>query len=118
MQVHVDKHGSINSVFKFTCHGMVGATHLIMERGKVNTPMADVCKGGPIRVAYQNLPGIFWVLEDNEMFQYQNDGGYLNHMTFPHEILTSFFIANQLSPTFLDNPNLVSRYFFFTLYFV
>ena len=89
-----------------------------MKWGRVNTPVTDVCNGGQIRVAYQNLPGVFWVFEDNEMFQYQNDGSYLNHMTFPHEILTSFFIENQLSPTFLDNPNLVRRYFFFTLYFV
>ena len=64
VQVHVDKHGSISSVLKFTCHDRVGTTQLLMEWGIVNTHVADVCKWGQIRVAYDNLPGVFWVLKD------------------------------------------------------
>ena len=84
-----------------------------MKWGRVNTPVADVCNGSQIRVAYNNLRGVFWVMDNNKMFQYQYDGSqFINHMTFPHEILSTFFIANQLSPTFLDNPNLVREHFY------
>ena len=80
-----------------------------MKWGRVNTPVTDVCNGGQIRVAYNNLPGVFSVnMKDNKMvqyqYQYQYDGSLLmNHMTFPHEILTSFIIEHELSLNFLYN---------------
>jgi hypothetical protein len=70
-----------------------------MERGKVNMPVADVCKGGEIRVAYNNAHNWFEVdLKKNEMVKF-----YYGPYTFPYEILYSFLTKYQLSPTYKYN---------------
>ena len=99
--MHVDRQGSISSRFLFSCHGGAKYTQLLMESGKVNMPVRDVCKGGQIRVSYNNKPGWFQVdMKDNKMVEYD---GSQNHISFPQEILSSFLIEHQLSPAFLYN---------------
>ena len=48
-------------------------------------PVTYVCKGGQIRVAYNNLPRWFEVdMKNNEMVQFEYDGSQkVNHVTFP-----------------------------------
>ena len=84
---------------------MAKSSQLLMERGMVNMPVKDVCKGGQIRVAYNNLPRWFEVdMKNNEMVQFEYDGSQkAKHVTFPHEILYSFLIEHQLSPIFMYN---------------
>ena len=130
MKVNIDKHGYPSSSFNFTCHGdnsrpkrgplaaaFVPAksgtkrrfsepgkpTQLLMQNGKVNRPLAYVCKGGLIRVAWNEIPGLLDVdTEENKMVEFLYDGSQqTNHLTFPHEILTSFLMAHQLSPTYM-----------------
>ena len=74
-----------------------------MERGTVTAHVADVCKGRQIRVAW-NWMGILNMKEkDNKFIQYNYADVthlYANHITFPHEILSSFLTEHHLSPTF------------------
>ena len=112
----MDKHGSISSRFQFTCRGSIGTTRrfslakttqLLMERGRVNMPVEDICKGGKIRVAWNEMPGWFDVdTKDNKMVQFDYPNSkpmHTSHLTYPHEILTSFMIEHQLSPIYLNN---------------
>ena len=130
MQVNVDKHGNPSSSFNFTCHGVKSGpkrgplssafvpaksltkrrfsepgkpTQLLMKNGKVNRAVADVCKGGQVRIAWNEIPGWLDVdMENNKMVEFVYDGSqHTNHLTFPQEILSSFLISNQLSPTFM-----------------
>ena len=61
--------------------------------------VADFCKGGEIRVAYNNVLNWFEVdMKKNEMFQF-----YYGPYTFPYEILYSFLTKYHLSPTYMYN---------------
>ena len=84
---------------------MAKSTQLHMKGVRVNSPVGNVCKGGQIRVAYNNMAGWFDVdMKDNKMVEYFYDGSQnINHITFPHEILTSFLNVHQLSATYLYN---------------
>ena len=70
-------------------------------------PVEDVCKGGKIRVAWNEMPGWFDVdTKDNKMVQFDYPNSkpmHTSHLTYPHEILTSFMIEHQLSPIYFDN---------------
>ena len=70
-----------------------------MKRGEVNRDVGDVCKGGNIRVAFNNDVGRFEVF-DNKMVEYNGLG--LGSAT-DYEILSSFFIYYKITATFFDN---------------
>ena len=70
-------------------------------------PVEDVCKGEKIRVAWNEMPGWFDVdTKDNKIVQFDYPSSipmHTSHLTYPHEILTSFLIEHQLSPIYLNN---------------
>ena len=83
---------------------MAKSTKLLMDRGRVSRPLGDVCKGGEIRVAYNNAVGWYLMDWNDKMVEYEYDGSQsINHVTFPHEILSSFYNKNQLNPTYVYN---------------
>ena len=106
--MNVDSQGSISSTFIFFCYGVpTQSTKLELVRGEYR-PVADLCQGRQVRVAYNNLAGLFWVnMEKNTMYTAtvaksvkraaSGSGSY------SHEILTTFFDAHQLSPVFINN---------------
>ena len=103
MKVHVDRQGSINPTFLFTCYGVSSKSiQLDLVRWKVNRPMADVCQGGQIRVAFYQYPHFFEV-DNNKVKEWHPKWSILFGLAFPYEILNTFFDANQLSPIFLDS---------------
>ena len=106
----MDKHGSLSSTYHFTCHGRVGATRrfsvaakstqLELVRGKANRPVADVCQGGKIRVAYDPYA---LEVKDNKMVKYHVRWSAWDGIAYNYEILSTFLNANQLIPTYIDN---------------
>ena len=90
---------------------MAKSTKLLMDRGRVSRPLGDVCKGGEIRVAYNNAVGRYLMDWNDKMVEYEYSGSQsINHVTFPHEILSSFYNKHQLSPTYVYNYQMVGRH--------
>ena len=90
---------------------MAKSTELLLERGRVSRPLRDVCRGGEIRVAYNNAPGLYLMDWNDKMVEYEYDGSQsINHVTFPHEIITSFHKKHQLRPTYKYNYQQWGRY--------
>ena len=74
-----------------------------MDRGRVSMPVGNVCKGGQIRVAWYPMLNWFDVdMEENKMVEFNHRVAF-QHVTFPHEIFSAFFISHKLSPIFLEN---------------
>ena len=69
---------------------------LKLVRGRYK-PVTDVCKGGQIRVAFNQYPGYFEV-KDNKMKKYDWQG-----WTYDWEVLSTFFINHQLRAVYFDN---------------
>jgi hypothetical protein len=111
VKVHVDKHGSLSSTFDLTCHGKGGSkrrfslftAQLALERGKLNRPVADVCQGGLVRVAFDQYNLIEVDTGDNRMVEYDLKWSIIQNRADSYEILSSFFNEHQLTPTFIDN---------------
>jgi hypothetical protein len=76
------------------------STQMELVRGKVNRPVADVCQGGKIRVAY--IPYVFEV-KDNKMVKYPVSDSAWYGVAYDYEILSTFLNAHQLIPTYIDN---------------
>ena len=108
VQVQVDRQGSISSSFLFTCYGLPAkSTQLGLVRGRYR-PVAGLCQGRQIRVAFNQFPGLFMVnMEDNTMYDapvwWSVMSAASGSGSYHYEILDTFFDAHQLSPIFMYN---------------
>ena len=76
------------------------STKLELVRGKANRPVADVCQGGRIRVAYNAYA---LDVKDNKMVKYPVKWSAYYGDAYNYEILSTFLNAHQLIPTYIDN---------------
>ena len=103
MQVDIDEKGSFHSTFLFTCHGMSSkSTQVELVRGRYR-PVADVCQGGQIRVAFNYRKTFFYARDDKMWYGDDVYWSILFGAAFPQEILTTFFNEHKLTPIFIDN---------------
>ena len=68
--------------------------------------MAGLCQGRQVRVAYNQVDWRFFVYK-GKMWFYPVGWSVMTAASgggsYPYEILATFFAANQLSPTFMNN---------------
>ena len=106
--MQVDRQGSISSSLLFTCYGLPAkSTQLELVRGTYR-PVADLCQGRQVRVAFNQDPGQFMVnMEKNTMFTASVRQRVMRAAKgmgfYTYENLNVFFESNNLSPVFLDN---------------
>ena len=96
--------GSISSSLLFTCYGLPAtSTQLELVRGRYR-PVAELCQGRQIRVAFNQYPGQLEVdMEANKILPYPLYWSAWMGGSFPSEILDTFFKNHQLSPVFINN---------------
>ena len=114
MRVDVTKEGKLPSHFTFTCQGESdNSTKLLMRKGKVNKPVKDICQNVPVKVAYYQgmhwfmvdngaMVGYVWIRVGSKLYWYHESLSIHYGRAYPHEMLSTFFLAHNLSPTFLD----------------
>jgi hypothetical protein len=119
--VNIDQHGSPSSTFQYICQGREGirqrfsvsTAQLALERGMVSRPVADLCHGGRVRVAYSqyNLPvnnGTNRMVGDSA--EEPLSASILYSAAWNYEILATFFHSQMLTPTFIDNNDTYPQY--------
>jgi hypothetical protein len=86
----------------------VSTAQLALERGKVTRPVADLCQGGQIRVAYNqyNLPVNNGT---NRMVEEPLSASIKYSSAWHSEILATFFQEHKLTPTFIYDDGTYSE---------
>ena len=113
--MQVDRQGSISSSLLFTCYGLPAkSTQMQLVRGRYR-PVAGLCQGRQIRVAFNNEAQVFMVnTEENNKWEYNYNmreypvswsvqNAASGQGSYPYVILSTFFAAHQLSPIWMDN---------------
>ena len=87
----------------------MSTAQLALERGKVTRPVADLCQGGRVRVAYDNDN---WSVNNgtNRMVEQPLSICIENSAAMDSEILATFFHEHKITPTFIYNEHTYSEY--------
>ena len=110
VRVNIDQHGFPRSTFHYTCYGRGGSkrrfsvftAQLALERGKVTTPVANLCQGGRVKV-YLNKHVMPFNTGTNKLVEYPLARSIKYTTAWPYEILTTFFHEHKLTPTFIGD---------------
>ena len=87
----------------------MSTAQLVLERGKVSRPVAELCQGGQVRVAY-NQYSMPVDIETNRWAEQSLSISIKYRVAWLYEILDTFFHEHKITPTFIDDNGTYSEY--------
>ena len=90
----INTHHSRGTSVQYFCQGESRSTNLVLRQGNANKPVKDVCKSREIRIAFNQVPGMFEINTET-MVEYHSKPGRAN---MP-EMLSPFLTSHNLKPT-------------------